>query len=498
MSPNDPTLLRETRRQLFGRAAKGLGTIALASLLGETMGARMSRGAALLQTAAALPGSGGLPSMPRFAPRAKRAIYLHLVGAPPQQDLFDYKPKMADMFDKDLPESVRQGQRLTTMTSGQSRFPIAPSIFKFARHGKSGAWVSELLPWTAKMVDDLCIIKSMHTEAINHEPAITFIQSGSQIPGRPCIGAWIAYGLGSMNNNLPTFVVLNANHSNQRANVQAISARLWSAGFMSAKYAGVALRMAGDPVLFIGNPPGVNTAVRRRMLDSLGALNQIESSRVGDPETQTRIAQYEMAFRMQTSVPELTDLSHESSATFDLYGPGSRNPGTFANTALLSRRLIERGVRFVQVYHRGWDVHGDLPGVLPDQCRDVDQPAYALVQDLKARGLLDDTLVIWGGEFGRTVYSQGRLTKTDYGRDHHPRCYTIWMAGGGVKPGIVYGETDDFSYNITQNPISVHDWHATLMRLFGIDHERFTFKAQGLDFKLSGVEASSIVPGILA
>jgi len=489
MTPFNEAMIRETRRQFFRRGATGIGAAALAALLAETaLPARAFAGLA----------GNGLPSLPHFAPRAKRVIYLHLVGAPPQIDLFDYKPKMQAMYDKDLPESVRQGQRLTTMTSGQSRFPIAPSIFKFAQHGKGGAWVSELLPYTAKMADDLCFVRSMNTEAINHEPAITFIQSGHQLPGRPCIGSWLAYGLGSMNQNLPTFVVLHANHTNQKANVQAIAARLWGSGFLSAKYAGVALRSAGDPVLYINNPQGVDANVRRKMLDGLGALNRIESQRLGDPETETRIAQYEMAFRMQSSVPELTDLSQEPSSTFERYGPDSRKPGSFANTAILARRLVERGVRFVQVYHRGWDVHGNLPGVLPDQCKDVDQPGYALVQDLKARGMLDDTLVVWGGEFGRTIYSQGKLTPTDYGRDHHPRCYTIWMAGGGVKAGYVHGETDDFSYNIVADPVSVHDWHATMLHLLGINHERFTYKHAGLDFRLSGVEPSKVVRAVLA
>jgi hypothetical protein len=348
------------------------------------------------------------------------------------------------------------------------------------------------------MVDDIAIIKSMHTDAINHEPANTFIQTGNQIPGKPCIGSWISYGLGSMNENLPTFVVLHANHSDARANVQAISAKMWSSGFLSAEYSGVTLRSSGDPVLFIKNPDGVDPSVRRKMLDGLNALNQVQYQRAGDPETQTRISEYEMAFRMQTSVPELSDLSQEPASTYAMYGEDAKKPGTFANTALLSRRLIERGVRFVQIYHRGWDVHGNLTGVLPNQCKDVDQASWALVQDLKQRGLLDDTVVIWGGEFGRTVYSQGTLTATNYGRDHHPRCYSIWMAGGGVKPGIVYGETDEFSYNITQDPVSVHDWHASLLRLFGINHERFTYKYQGLDQRLTGVEESSLVPGLFA
>jgi hypothetical protein len=488
MHPSDLTVLNETRRQFFGRGARGVGSIALAQML---------RGSAYAAPAK-MESAGGLNGLPHFAPKAKRAIYLHMVGAPSQIDLFDHKPTMKDWFDKDLPEFVRRGQRLTTMTSGQSRFPIAPSVFKFQKHGSSGAEVSELLPYTARMVDDIAIVRSLHTEAINHEPAITFIQSGAMIAGKPCIGSWIAYGLGAMNQDLPTFVVLNATHSNPKANVQAISARLWSAGFLSAKYAGVALRSGRDPVLYINNPSGVDHKVRRRMLDALSEMNQIEHAAIGDPETQVRIAQFEMAFRMQSSVPELTDLSKEPESIYKLYGEDARKPGTFAQTCLLSRRLIERGVRFVQVYHRGWDQHSLLPEVLPSQCRDVDQGCWALVQDLKAKGLLDDTLVIWGGEFGRTIYSQGKLTATDYGRDHHPRCFSAWMAGGGVKPGTVYGETDEFSYNIVRDPVHVRDLQATLLHLFGIDHERFTYKYQGLDQKLTGVEKANVVKALLA
>ncbi|MFN7543067.1 MAG: DUF1501 domain-containing protein [Acidobacteriota bacterium] len=472
--PERDAVMLETRRQLLSRGAMGVGALALNSLMANERG------------------------LPHFAPKAKRAIYLHMVGAPPQMDLLDYKPKMKEWFDKDLPESIRQGQRLTTMTSGQSRFPIAPSVFQFAQHGKSGAWVSELLPNVAKMVDDIAIIRSMHTEAINHEPAITFIQTGNQIAGRPCIGSWFAYGLGSMNQDLPTFVVLNANHTHPKANVQAISARLWSAGFLSAQYAGVSLRSAGDPVLYVKNPDGVPVGVRRRMLDALGELNGITQDKYSDPETKTRIAQYEMAFRMQASVPELTDLSKEPESTYQLYGEEARKPGTFANQALMARRLAERGVRFVQLYMRGWDVHGLLPEVLPAQCKDVDQALYGLIQDLKQRGMFEDTLVIWGGEFGRTIYSQGKLTDTDYGRDHHPRCFSLWMAGGGVKPGVVWGETDDFSYNITRDPVHVRDLQATMLHLFGIDHERFTYKYQGLDQKLTGVEKARVVKGLLA
>lgn len=488
MNLYDEAVLNETRRQFFARGARGLGSLALASLLGEELKAGVTRKDAV----------GGLPGLPHFAPKAKSAIYLHMVGAPSQIDLFDYKPKMKEMFDKDLPGSIRQGQRLTTMTSGQSRFPIAPSVFQFAQHGKSGMWVSELLPHTAKMVDDIAVIKSMHTEAINHEPAITFIQTGFMIAGKPCIGSWIAYGLGSMNQDLPTFVVLNAKHTHPKANVQAISARLWSSGFLSGQYSGVALRSGGDPVLYINNPDGVPPQIRRRMLDSLGEMNQLQLQRLSDPETRVRIAQYEMAFRMQTSVPELTDIAKEPEGTFTLYGEEARKGGSFANSCLMARRLVERGVRFVQVYHRGWDQHSDLPEVLPSQCKDVDQGAWALVQDLKQRGMLDDTLVIWGGEFGRTIYSQGKLTATDYGRDHHPRCFSLWLAGGGVKGGVVLGETDEFSYNITQDPVHVRDLQATLLHQFGIDHEKFTFKYQGLDQKLTGVEKATVVKSILA
>ncbi len=465
-----------TRRRFFARGAQGFGSLALAQLLNADS-------------------KNGLP---HFAPKVKRAIYLHMVGAPPQLETFDYKPGMKDWFDKDLPESIRQGQRLTTMTSNQSRFPIAPSVFQFAQYGKSGAHVSELLPYTAKMVDDIAIIRSMHTEAINHEPAMTFIQTGFMIAGKPCIGSWMAYGLGSMNKDLPTFVVLNATHSNPKANVQAISARLWSSGFLSGQYSGVSLRSGGDPVLYINNPDGVPRDVRRKMLDGLGAMNQLEAERYNDPETRVRIEQYEMAFRMQASVPDLTDLSKESESTFKLYGEDARKGGTFANSVLMARRLVERGVRFVQLYHRGWDVHGNLPEVLPTQCKDVDQGCYALVQDLKQRGMLDDTLVIWGGEFGRTIYSQGKLTPKDYGRDHHPRCFSLWLAGGGIKGGTVYGETDEFSYNIVKDPVHVRDLQATLLHQFGIDHEKFTFKYQGLDQRLTGVEKSSVVKGILA
>ena len=477
----------ETRRRFFSRAAGGIGALALASLSAENSRASVT-GEAI----------GGLPGLPNFAPKAKRCLYFHLVGAPPQMDTLDYKPKMQDQFDKDLPESIRNGQRLTTMTSGQTRFPIAPSVFKFAQYGKSGAWVSELLPYTARMVDDIAIIRSMHTDAINHEPALTFFQTGQMVAGRPCIGAWLSYGLGSMNQSLPAFVVLQANHKNPKANVQAISARMWSAGFLSGQYAGVSLRSTGDPVLFLNNPEGVPGEVRRRMLDSLAEMNHLQFEKLGDPETRTRIAQYEMAFRMQSSAPELTDVSKEPESVWKAYGEDARTPGSFAQSCLMARRLAERGVRFVQTYHRGWDVHGDLPEVLASQCREVDQSMYALVQDLKQRGMFDDTLVILAGEFGRTIYCQGKLTQTNYGRDHHPRCFSLWMAGGGVKGGVVHGETDEFSYNITRDPVHVRDFQATILHLFGIDHERFSYKYQGLDVRLTGVEKAEVVKAILA
>ncbi len=482
MHPSDEAVLTETRRQFFGRGAKGLGNLALLSLLAETANAGTTKAPV-----------GGLPGLPHFAPKAKRAIYLHMLGAPPQMETFDYKPNMGTWFDKDLPDSIRMGQRLTTMTSGQTRFPIAPSVFKFQQHGKSGAWVSELLPHTAGIVDDIAIIRSMHTDAINHEPAVTFLQTGFMIAGKPCIGSWISYGLGSMNQDLPTFVVLNATHSHPKANVQAISARLWSSGFLSGQYSGVSLRSAGDPVLYIGNPEGVPPQIRRRMLDALGELNQMQAEKIADPETRVRIAQYEMAFRMQASVPELADISKEPESTFKLYGEDARKGGTFANCCLMARRMMERDVRFVQVYHRGWDVHSILPEVLPSQCRDVDQGSAALVQDLKARGLLDDTLVIWGGEFGRTIYSQGKLSATDYGRDHHPRCFSLWMAGGGIKGGVVHGETDEFSYNIVKDPVHIRDFQATILNQFGIEDRRFTYKYQGLDQKLTGTEKRAVV-----
>ena len=477
----------ETRRQFFKRGASFMGAAALGMLVPEFAKAAVRSAA----------GSAEAPIGPFFAPRAKQVIYLHMVGGPAQMDLYDYKPVMGDWYDKDLPESVRMGQRLTTMTSGQKRFPIAPSKYSFSQHGKSGMWVSELLPWTSKMVDDMCFIRSMHTEAINHEPAICYMQTGNQITGRPCLGSWVSYGLGSLNQDLPTFVVLVAKPSNTEQ-IQAISGRLWSSGYLPGEHAGVSFRAVGDPILFINNPSGVSTDVRRKTLDAMKSLNEINYHEVGDPETHTRIEQFELAFRMQSSVPELTDTGNEPASTYELYGDDAKKPGTFANTALLARRMVERGVRFVQIYHNNWDTHSNVKVRLPSQCKDVDQACYGLIQDLKQRGLLDSTLVIWGGEFGRTIYSQGGLSKDNYGRDHHPRCFTMWMAGGGSKPGTIHGETDEFSYNIIKDPVHIHDFHATVLALLGIDHEKFTFRYHGLDQKLTGVEPASVVRELIA
>ncbi|QDT37864.1 DUF1501 domain-containing protein [Stratiformator vulcanicus] len=487
-SPIANHLRLENRRQFFGRSACGLGTAALASLLGPTVADTASGKETSRDTS-----TGGL----HHAPKAKRAIYLFMSGAPSQIDTFDYKPKLRDMFDEDLPQSVIMGQRLTTMTSGQDRLPIAPSKYDFRQCGDNGTRVSELLPNIGKMVDDIAIVRSVWTEAINHDPAITYIQTGSQIPGRASLGAWLSYGLGSLNANLPTFVVLNSTWSAKR-DAQALYSRLWGSGFLPSKHQGVALRSQGDPVLYLSNPPGVDRELRRVMLDGVGELNRKLYDEVGDPETQTRISQYEMAFRMQASVPELTDLSTEPESTFDLYGPEAKTPGTFAYNCVLARRMMERDVRFVQIFHRGWDQHNSLPRDLPLQCGDIDRPSYALVQDLKQRGLLEETLVVWGGEFGRTTYCQGKLTAKTYGRDHHPRCFSTWMAGGGIRGGVVHGETDDFSYNITQDPVHINDLNATILNQLGIDHRKLSFKYQGLDQRLTGVEPARVVKEILS
>jgi hypothetical protein len=462
--PFAEALTFETRRSFLSRA---VGAAALASLAGESSAADAT-------------------DLPHHKPTAKRVIYLFQSGAPSQIDLFDYKPKLKDRFATELPASVRMGQRLTGMTSRQESFPVAPSKYAFQRYGKSGAWVSELLPHAAKIVDDLCFVKSMHTEAINHDPAITFCQTGSQLAGRPSIGAWLAYGLGTESRDLPAFVVLVSQGSGNPAD-QPLYERLWGSGFLPSKYQGVKFRSQGDPVLFLKNPDGTDAATRRRVLDDLAKLNQMRQDETGDPEIATRINQYEMAFRMQSSVPELLDLSNENAKTFDRYGEDARKPGTFAANCLLARRLAERGVRFIQLFHRGWDQHTNLPKQLEGQCRDTDRASAALIADLKDRGLLDDTLVVWGGEFGRTVYCQGKLTASDYGRDHHPRCFTVWLAGGGIKPGITHGETDDFSYNVVKDGVHIHDLNATILHCLGIDHTRLAYRYQGRDFRLTDV-----------
>jgi hypothetical protein len=443
-------------------------------------------------------GAGADLRSPQFPAKAKHIIYLHMVGGPSQMDLWDYKPKMQEWYDKDLPESVRNGQRLTTMTAGQTRFPIAPSKFRFSQVGSNGLWMNtEMLPWTSKVADDLCLIRSMHTEAINHEPAICAMQTGNQVSGRPCIGSWVSYGLGSLNENLPAFVVLVAEPTNKEQ-IQAISARLWSSGYLPGEHSGVSFRSAGDPILFINNPPGIPDTLRRSQLDGLRRLNELTHREVGDPETHTRIQQFEMAFRMQSSVPELTAVAQEPDSTYQLYGDQARKPGSFAYTALLARRLVERGVRFVQVYLNNWDHHANTAGRMPSQCKDIDQACYGLITDLKQRGLFDDTLIIWGGEFGRTIYSQGGVSKENYGRDHHPRCFSMWMAGGGSKGGTVYGTTDEFSYNIVENPVHIRDFHATVLQLLGRDHRRFTYRHQGLDQRLTGVEESRVIRELIA
>jgi hypothetical protein len=479
MDPRLENQLLLTRRHFFGLGSTGIGVAALAGLLNGDLHAA----------------GEALPGLPHFPPRAKRVIYLFQSGAPSQMDLFDYKPKLTEFRGSDLPESIRMGQRLTGMTATQSTFPVAPSLFKFAQHGNSGAWVSELMPHTAKIVDQLCFIKSMHTEAINHDPAVTFFQTGAQIAGRPSIGAWLSYGLGSENQDLPAFVVM-ISRGTGNPNDQPLYDRLWGSGFLPTKYQGVKFRSIGDPVLYLSNPPGLSAEDRRRFIDDLSKLNHLALDEFGDPEISTRISQYEMAYRMQTSVPELIDLSKEPARTFELYGPDARRPGTFAANCLLARRLAERGVRFIQLFHMGWDQHVKLPKQIAGQCRDTDQPSAALIQDLKERGLLDDTLVIWGGEFGRTVYCQGKLTADDYGRDHHPRCFTVWLAGGGVKTAMTHGLTDDYCYNITSDPVHVHDLQATILYCLGIDHTKLTFKFQGRHFRLTDV-AGNVVKQIL-
>jgi len=481
MHPFDEYVRNITRRHFFAKGSHLLGTAALAALAGTD------------RARAALP-------QPHHAAKAKHVIYLHMVGGPPQMDLYDYKPKMVEYFDKDLPDSIRMGQRLTTMTSGQARFPIAPSKFQFAKYGKCGMDVCELLPWTSKMVDDMCFIRTMYTEAINHEPAITYMQTGNQVTGRPCLGAWASYGLGSLNQNLPTFVVLVAQPTNTEQ-VQAISARLWSSGYLSGEHAGVSFRSKGDPILYINNPPGVSPEVRRKTLDGLRALNEMNYQTTGDAETETRIAQYEMAYRMQASVPELTDLAKEPESTFKLYGDAAKKPGTFANSVLMARRMVERGVRFVQIYSGGmdnqlsWDGHNDIAGNHRGFAQETDVPIAGLLTDLASRGLLDSTLVIWGGEFGRLPVAQKGATP---GRDHNPHAFTVWMAGGGVKGGVIYGATDDIGFAAVENRVSVTDWHATILHLLGLHHEDLFFERNGFKEKLTSTFPARIVNEVLA
>jgi Protein of unknown function (DUF1501) len=476
---NDHPMLHMNRRQFIGRAVTGIGSAALATLLNPRLFA-----------------ARGLASMPDFAPKAKRIIWLTQAGAPSQLDLFDYKPQLHMRFNEDLPDSIRQGQRITTLTSGQRRLPVAPSLFSFKQYGQSGQWMSELLPHTARMADELCVIRSLYTEAINHDPAMTMLQSGHQISGRPSMGAWVSYGLGSENDNLPSFVVMISQPSVETGS-QPLHERMWGTGFMPSNYQGVRFSPGKDPVLFLSNPAGITGERRRAMLDDVAALNELGFQDYHDPETRARIVQYEMAFRMQTAVPELADLSKEPASVFERYGPESRKPGTYAANCILARRLAERNVRFIQLYHRGWDQHHKLPEKIRVQCADTDQPSAALLQDLKERGLLEDTLVIWGGEFGRTVYSEGALTSENYGRDHHPRCFTVWLAGAGVRPGLSFGATDDYSYNITKDPVHIHDLHATVLHLLGIDHTRLTYTHQGRSYRLTDVHGK-VVKGILA
>ena len=487
MHPHDEHALDLTRRRFFGVGARslsaGLGLLGLGAALGRDRALGM--GLPIPETASGL----------HHAPKAKRVVYLHMEGAPSQLDLYDWKPALRDRFDQEIPDSIRGGQRLTGMTSGQARFPCAPSMFRFdrAENRADGVWLSELIPHTAAVAKELCFVHSMRTEAINHEPAITFFQTGNQQPGRPSFGAWSSYGLGSENQDLPAFVVLITQGF---GNMQALSARFWGAGFLSSEHQGCRLRSSGDPVLFLADPPGVSRADRRKLLDLQSEWNARESERALDPEVRARIAQAELAYRMQASVPGLLDLSGEPASTFELYGEEARKPGTFAANCLLARRLLERGVRFVQLYLRGWDQHTNLPAELRLQCAAADRAQAALVTDLKQRGLLDDTIVLCAGEFGRTVYSQGDLTPTNYGRDHHPRCFTVWLAGGGFAPGITYGKTDDWGYNVVENPVDVHELHATLLWQLGIDHERLTYRHQGRDFRLTDV-FGRVVDGLL-
>lgn len=488
MNPMTETCLQMTRRRLFGTGIHAAGTAALASLLG----------AANLRSAVAdeRKRHGGLPDLPHHPPTAKRFIYLFMNGGPAQMDMYDYKPLMNDLFDKDLPDTIRKGQRITTMTSGQARFPIAPSMFKFQQHGQCGRWVSELLPETTHVVDDLAFLYSVHTNAINHDPAVTYIQTGRELPGWPSMGSWLAYGLGAETQDLPNYVVMTPSWSGRKS-AQALYSRLWGSGFLPPDLQGVALRAKGDPVLYINNPPGLSSAGRRSMLDGLAKLNAMQLEKFGDPETAARMSQYEMAFRMQSSVPELTDLSQEPKHVLDLYGPEATTPGTFAASCLLARRLCERGVQCIQLFHRGWDQHANLPNDLRNQCRDIDQATRGLIEDLKQRDMLKDTVILWGGEFGRTVYCQGDLSRENYGRDHHPLCFTMWMAGGGIQGGRSIGMTDDFSYNVVQDPVRIADINNTILHCLGIDNKRMSVKFQGLDARVTGVEEYRLLNELL-
>ncbi|GAA4435009.1 DUF1501 domain-containing protein [Ravibacter arvi] len=490
-SPEFDVLHRQLdRRNFLVQTSLGLGALSLGSLLGCTKRDRSAPRPDMAEKAGNFE-TEILKALPHLAPKAKRVVYLFMSGGPSQFETFDYKPKLVDLFGKELPDSVRKGQRLTGMSANQSALPIAPSAFRFNQYGTNGTWVSELLPHTAKVVDDLCIVKSLYSEAINHDPAITFLQTGNQLPGRPSIGSWVNYGLGSMNENLPAFIVLVSKNAPKD---QPLYARLWGNGFLPSRYQGVQFRSGKDPVLFLSNPEGYDGEDRAEMLDYLAKINRVQNEVYGDPEVEARIAQYEMAYRMQTSVPDVLDIEAEPDEIFDLYGPDSRDSGTYAANCILARKLLEKDVKFVQLYHQGWDNHGQLPKGIVRQCKDTDQATAALIVDLKRRGLLEDTLVIWGGEFGRTVYSQGQLSPQDYGRDHHPRCFTMWMAGAGVKAGLSFGETDDFSYNIVKDPVHVHDFHATLLHLLGVDHEKLVYKFQGRRFRLTDVHGQVVHP----
>ncbi len=485
MNPLHEMQLRLTRRQLLADSTRPVGAAALASLAGGLSGSA---------AAGPVPDRGGLPGLPHFAPKAKRVIYLFMCGGPSHIDTFDYHPRVRELHGQELPDSVRQGQRITGMTSGQKSFPVVAPMFKFAKHGQHGTWVSEILPKVAGIVDDITIIKSIHTEAINHDPAITYINTGVQQPGKASAGAWISYGLGSPNKDLPAYIVMISKGPGQK---QGLYSRLWGSGFLPSKHQGVKLRSGNDPVLYLENPAGIDRAMRRRMLDRIAKINAESFNDFGDPETQTRIAQYEMAFRMQTSVPEIMDLSSEPKSIFEGYGPDSEKPGTFARNCIIARKLAEQGVPFIQLFHRGWDQHGSLPRLIRAQCETIDHPIAGLINDLKQRGMFEDTLVIWGGEFGRTIYSQGKLTKDNHGRDHHGRSFTMWMAGAGIKRGFEFGKTDDWSYNILEDPVHIRDMNATVLNQLGIDHNRLTFRYQGLDQRLTGVEPSRVVEEIL-